>query len=264
VSDYGPSTYGDRIAGVYDAYVEPLVAATTSDAVEFLARLAGSGRALELGIGTGRIALPLAERGMRVHGIDASQPMLDRLRAKPGGAEITLSVGDFGGVDVSGEFDLIYVVFNTFFGLLDQEQQVNCFANVATHLSARGAFVIEAFVPDPALYDRGQRVSTAFVDAHRVDLSASRIDLATQRITSQHILIGAEGVTLLPVQLRYAWPSELDLMARMAGLRLRERFGGWRSERFSATSASHVSVYERKTGSGPPAPPSGGPYPIRD
>jgi hypothetical protein len=196
-------------------------------------------------VGTGRIAVPLAERGARVHGIDASQSMLDRLKAKSGADQISVTLGDFAELAVDGEFELIYVVFNTFFALLDQEQQVRCFLSVAAHLADRGVFVIEAFVPDPTLYDRGQRVSAVRVEADRVQLDASRIDPVTQRVTSQHILIGAEGIMLLPVQLRFAWPSELDLMARVAGLSLRDRYGGWQGEPFSATSPTHVSVYAR-------------------
>ena len=247
MTDYGPATYGDHIAGLYDAlYVDPRVGVATDSAVDFLADIVGRGRALELGVGTGRIALPLAERGATVTGIDASQAMLDRLTAKPGADSIALHVGDFAEVDVEGEFELIYVVFNTFFALLEQEQQVQCFANVAAHLADPGVFVIEAFVPDLAMYDRGQRVSAPRVEANRVELNASRVDPLSQRITSQHVLIGAEGIVLLPVQLRYAWPSELDLMARLAGLQLYERFSGWRGEAFTATSPGHVSVYARR------------------
>ena len=244
MAEYSPSTYGDRIAGIYDRYVEGFVGDRTSPAVEFLAGLAGTGRALELGIGTGRIALPLAERGATVEGIDASQSMVERLRAKPGGDAIKVSIGDFANLDVDGRFDLIYVVFNTFFALLDQEDQTRCFSSVASHLTNAGVFVIEAFVPDPTMYDRGQRMSATRVEADRVELDASRLDSATQRITSQHILIGSEGIVLLPVQLRYAWPSELDLMARLAGMRMRQRFGGWQRESFTSSSAGHVSVYE--------------------
>jgi len=243
VTEYGPATYGERIAAIYDRYVEPAVGATTAAAVEFLASIAGGGRVLELGIGTGRIAVPLAERGISVEGIDASEAMIQRLRAKPHGADIPVAIGDFAAVDVQGRFDLIYVVFNTFFALLDQEAQVRCFRNVAEHLTEHGAFVIEAFVPDPTLYDRGQRVSATRVETDRIQLDAARLDPLTQRVTSQHILIGAEGIVLLPVQLRYAWPSELDLMARLAGLAVRERFGGWLREPFTAASGSHVSVY---------------------
>jgi SAM-dependent methyltransferase len=245
VTDYGPATYGDRIAGLYDRYVDPSVADATALAVEFLSGLVGRGRALELGIGTGRIALPLAECGAQVSGIDASQAMLDRLLAKPGAEQISVVLGDFGQVAIDGSFELIFVVFNTFFALLDQEQQVQCFANVAAHLTDQGVFVIEAFVPDPTRFDRGQRVSAVVVETDRVQLDAGRLDPVAQRVSSQHILIGAEGIMLLPVQLRYAWPSELDLMARLAGLRLRQRYAGWQREPFSATSPSHVSVYAR-------------------
>lgn len=254
MTEYGPATYGDRIAGIYDRYVEPFVGEKTSPAVEFLADLVGKGRVLELGIGTGRIALPLVERGATVEGIDASQSMVDRLRTKPGGDAIRVSIGDFANVDVEGRFDLIYVVFNTFFALLDQDEQIRCFGNVAAHLADGGAFVIEAFVPDPTMYDHGQRMGATRVEADRVEINASKLDLATQRITSQHILIGGEGIVLLPVQLRYAWPSELDLMARLADMGLRERFGGWNREPFTSSSPFHVSVYERaQTGSSPSA-----------
>jgi len=245
MTDYGSATYGERIASVYDRYLDPSVEASTREAVEFLYQLVGAGQALELGIGTGRIALPLAERGVRVEGIDASEAMLERLRAKPRGAELHVVVGNFADVDVDREYELVYVVFNTFFALLTQEDQVRCFANVSRRLTGNGVFVMEAFVPDPSLYDRGQRLSATRVETDRVQLDAARIDLVTQLVTAQHILIGAEGIMLLPVQLRYAWPSELDLMARLAGLRLRERYGGWQGEPFTSTSAKHVSVYAK-------------------
>jgi SAM-dependent methyltransferase len=248
VTEYGPAAYGDRMAAIYDRYVDPTVGATTDAAVDFLAGLVGSGRALELGVGTGRIALPLAERGAHVCGVDASTSMLDRLRAKPGADLVSLAVGDFGDVPVDGVFDLVYVVFNTFFALLEQSKQVRCFQRVSEHLTDNGVFVIEAFVPDPTLYDRGQRLSTVRVEADRVQLDASRLDPVTQRVTSQHILIGADGIMLLPFQLRYAWPSELNLMAQLAGLRLRERYGGWQREPFTATSPNHVSVYAHASG----------------
>jgi SAM-dependent methyltransferase len=248
--DYGPSTYGERIASVYDAWVDPIVGAKTQPAVAFLAKLAGNGRALELGIGTGRVALPLAAAGVAVAGIDASPAMVERLRAKPGGAEIPVTIGDFGEVMVEGQFRLIYVVFNTFFVLLEQEHQVRCFRNVAARLGEDGVFVLEAFVPDPTLYDRGQRVSATRVEVDRIALDASRIDLATQRINSMHVFVGAEGLSLWPVQLRYAWPSELDLMARLAGLSLRERFGGWGREPFTSESGAHVSVYGKLSAEG--------------
>jgi SAM-dependent methyltransferase len=248
--DYGPSTYGDRIASVYDAWVDPIVGANTEPAVAFLAELAGGGPALELGIGTGRVALPLAERGVSVAGIDASPAMIERLRAKPGGAEIPVAIADFADVGVEGRFRLIYVVFNTFFVLLEQDAQVRCFRNVAARLSDDGVFLIEAFVPDPSMYDRGQRVSATRVEVDRIALDASRIDLATQRIDSMHVFVGAEGLSLWPVQLRYAWPSELDLMARLAGLELRQRWASWAREPFTSSSGGHVSVYGKRTADG--------------
>ena len=246
MAEYGPATYGDRIASIYDSYLDPAIHATTDAAVEFLASVVGTGSALELGIGTGRIALPLAERGVAVQGIDASRAMIDRLHTKAGGENLQVTIGDFASVNVNAKFDLIYVVFNTFFALLEQEQQVTCFCNVAEHLTENGLFVIEAFVPDPTRFDRGQRLGATRVELDRVQLDATHHDPVTQRLTSQHILIGGDGIVLLPVQLRYAWPSELDLMARLAGMRLQQRFGGWHREPFTAASAGHVSVYGRR------------------
>ncbi len=242
---YEAATYGDRIAAVYDAWVAPAVDQSTEPAAAFLADIAGAGPALELGIGTGRIALPLVERGVAVHGIDASEAMVERLRQKSGGAAIPVTIGDFAEVTAEGEFRLIYVVFNTFFALLSQEEQLRCFASVASKLTEDGAFVIEAFVPDPTLFDRGQRVSTTRVEVDRLQLDATRHDSVAQRVTTQHVVIGKEGIVMLPVQLRYAWPSELDLMARLAGLRLAERYGGWQREPFTPSSPAHVSVFKR-------------------
>jgi SAM-dependent methyltransferase len=244
---YESSTYGDRIASVYDDWVAPVVDPQTDYAAAFLAKLAREGSALELGIGTGRIALPLAERRVRVHGIDASEAMVSRMREKAGGSDIQVTLGDFAEVPVEGSFDLIYVVFNTFFALLSQEAQLECFARVARHLAPDGFFVLEAFVPDPTLFDRGQRVSATRVEMDRVMLDATRHDPVYQRLSTQHVMIGKDGIVLLPVELRYAWPSELDLMARLATMRLETRFGGWQREVFTAASPSHVSVYVHDT-----------------
>ncbi len=243
MSEYGPATYGDRIADVYDELQTSGL--DTDAAVDCLAELAGQGPALELGIGTGRVALPLARRGVRVHGIDASEAMVAKLRAKPGGVDLPVAIGNFADVGVEGRFSLIFVVFNTLFGLLTQEHQLRCFRNVADHLTDDGIFVVEAFVPDPTLFDRGQRVAATLVEADRVRLDVSNHDPAAQRVDSQHIVIGEDAIRIYPVQLRYAWPSELDLMARLAGLRLRQRWAGWRREPFTAASPQHVSVYER-------------------
>jgi SAM-dependent methyltransferase len=241
MQDYGPETYGDRIASEYDALYETDL--DTDAAVDALARLADGGPVLELAIGTGRLALPLAQRGLEVRGIDASEEMVARLRAKPGGADIPVAMGDFADVDVEGSFSLIFVAFNTIFALLEQEDQIRCFANAAAHLADGGRFVVEAFVPDLGRFDRGQRVGVTAVDIGRIDFEVSRHDPVNQRVDSQHVFITEEGTKLAPVRLRYAFPSELDLMARLAGLELQERWGGWHGEPFTSGSDHHVSVY---------------------
>ena len=240
--DYDAATYGDRIAEVYDEWFA--LPSDTEDTVGFLSELAGAGPVLELGIGTGRVALPLAQRGHEVHGVDASEAMVEKLRAKAGGESIPVSLGDFAELDVEGEFSLVYVVFNTFFALLSQEDQVRCFSNVSRRLREGGVFVIEAFVPDMTRWDRGQRIETRRVGDDGVVLDAAMHDPVGQRVASSHLVFSLQGVEMYPARLRYAWPSELDLMARLAGLRLRERWGGWRREPFEASSIKHVSVYE--------------------
>jgi SAM-dependent methyltransferase len=240
---YGPATYGDRIADVYDAFYEETL--DTDRAVEALADLAAGGPVLELAIGTGRLALPLVERGLEVHGVDASERMVEKLRAKPGGEAIQVTMGDFADVPIEGEYRLVFIAFNTLFALLTQEDQLRCFANVAEHLTEDGAFVVEAFFPDLARFDRGQRVQANWVDSARVMLDASRHDAVEQRVDTQHVVITEEGTRLYPVSIRYAFPSELDLMARLAGLRLRERWGSWKREPFTAESGRHISVYAR-------------------
>jgi SAM-dependent methyltransferase len=236
------SRYGERIAGVYDA----LYSEYDEAAIETLAELARGGPVLELGIGTGRIALPLKrDKGLAVHGIDASPAMVERLRAKPGGTEIPVTLGDFARLELEGQFALVYVVFNTFFNLLTQEAQVDCFENVAAHLQPEGVFVIEAFVPDPTRFSGQQTVRAIHVDADQVRLEAGQHDPVNQRVRSQQIHLNGEGVRLFPVQLRYAWPSELDLMARLAGLVLQHRWGDWARGDFTAQSGHHVSVYGR-------------------
>jgi SAM-dependent methyltransferase len=239
---YRKETYGDRIADVYDALMTVLP--DPGDCVDRLAELAGPGPALELGIGTGRVALPLAGRGVEVHGIDASEAMVERLRAKPGGDAITVTFGDFADVPVEGSYPLVYVVFNTFFSLLTQEDQMRCFAAVAGHLALGGAFVVTGFVPDQTLHPGGQSVRTFQLGLDLVRLDAALHDPVAQRVDFQHVVLSGGGIRLYPGAVRYAWPSELDLMARLAGLRLRERWGGWRREPFDRASRGHVSVYE--------------------
>ncbi|HSJ52655.1 MAG TPA: class I SAM-dependent methyltransferase, partial [Anaerolineae bacterium] len=214
-------------------------------AIAALNRLARGGRALELGIGTGRFALPLQEAGVEVHGIDASPAMVARLRAKPGGGSIPVTLGNFADVAVEGHFSLIYIPFNTFFSLLTQEEQVRCFQNVARHLAPGGAFAIEAFVPDLTRFSSGQQtVRAVTIKEDRVQLDVSVHHPVTQRITSQHVFLAEEGIRLFPVSLRYAWPAEMDLMARLAGLRLKHRWEDWDGGAFSARSGMHISVYE--------------------
>ena len=239
MESYSAETYGERIAGAYDDWYGSCDEGT----VTTLRELAGGGRALELGIGTGRVALPLQQAGVEVHGIDASQAMVDRLRAKPGGDTIPVTVGDFADVAVEGEFSLVFALFSTFFSLLTQDEQVRCFQNVARHLGAGGAFVIEAFVPDLARYDRGQDVRAVRVGTDEVRLGVSQLDPVGQQITSQQIALTEEGARLYPVKIRYAWPSELDLMARLAGLGLRHRWEDWQRAPFAQGSSRHISVY---------------------
>ena len=210
-----------------------------------LATLAGGGRALELGIGTGRVALPLAEQGVAVHGIDASEAMVAKLRADPGGADIPVTLGDFGHVAVDGTFTLIFAVFNTFFALTTQEAQVRCFRRVAERLADGGVFLIEVFVPDPARFVRGQGVGVTSLDTDRVTLEVARHDALQQRVYSQHLVLTESGTRFYAVQIRYAWPSELDLMARLAGLRLSERWSDWSGAPFTTASTRHISLYER-------------------
>jgi SAM-dependent methyltransferase len=237
-----PAFYGDRWAPVYDDHygqVDP------GRAVEFLAGLAGDGRVLELAIGTGRVALPLAARGISVEGVDASAAMVARLRSKPGGESVAVTIGDMAEVPVSGRFRLVYLVFNTLFGLLSQERQAECFGNVAQVLEPGGTFVIECFVPDVARFDHNQRVQARSVTEDSAVIEVSRHDKARQRVTTQMITLDAEGMQLCPVAIRYSWPAELDLMASQAGLRLAERHADWDRRPFTSDSSGHVSVYQR-------------------
>src|SRR6266508_225429 len=240
---YGPASYGDQVADVYDEWHGNLP--DTRDCVERLAELAGPGPALELAIGTGRVALPLAAAGVEVHGIDASERMVERLRAKPGGRDIPVTIGDFAEVAVEGAYHLVYLVYNTLFMLLSQDAQVVCFVNVAARLTPGGVFVVEAFVPDVGRFAHGQAVTAGRFSPEGVRLDLAVHDPVAQRIDSQLVLVRPEGVRLQPTLLRYAWPAELDLMARLAGLRLRNRWAGWQREPFTASAEKHVSVYER-------------------
>jgi SAM-dependent methyltransferase len=239
MEEYNYETYGERIAGVYDQWYSDVDPA----AIDFLAELAHGGRALELGIGTGRIALPLSQRGVSVSGIDLSEAMVAKLHAKPGGETIPVSMSNFVDVQVEGQYSLIYIVFNTFFVLLTQEEQIRCFQNVARHLAVDGAFVIEAFVPDMARFVGKQAIRVVRLEEHEVQLDASQLELDTQVIISQHVVLTETGTRFYPVKLRFVWPSEMDLMAQLSQLSLKARWSDWRKTPFSADSGKHISVY---------------------
>lgn len=213
-------------------------------AVAFLAELAGAGPVLELAIGTGRLALPLAARGLRVDGIDVSPAMVDRLRSKRDGDQVSVQIGDFADVAVSGRYPLIFVAWNSLFNLLTQHDQVRCFENVAAHLTEGGVFIVEAFCPK-FLYrlQNDQQVAVEAIEVDHVRIGVLRHDPATQSLEQSHVSLSSEGVRLNPVAQRYAWPSELDLMARIAGLQLKQRWSDWEKQPFDGSSDAHVSVY---------------------
>jgi SAM-dependent methyltransferase len=242
MKDYEPiMSFGEDVAEAYD----DVQRGDEAEAVAFLEKLAGGGLALELAIGTGRIALPLAGRGIRVDGVDISPEMVAQLRNKPGGEQISVTIGDFADVPVPGRYRLIYVVFNTLFNLLTQEDQVRCFENVAAHLTDDGSFVIEAGSP-AFLYGlrNDQHVDAESIEVDSVKLDVLRHDPAKQMLDESHVSISSTGVRLNPIVQRYAWPAELDLMARIAGLRLKERWDGWNNEPFTGKH-NVVSVYGR-------------------
>jgi hypothetical protein len=236
--------FGEQVAAGYDEHSASMFdPAVLVPAVEMLAELAGEGAALEFAIGTGRIALPLAERGVRVVGIDNSKAMLARLRDKPGAERVEAMVGDMATTRVDGDFALVYLVFNTIFNLTTQDGQVACFANAAAHLERGGRFVIEARVPELQRLPLGQTVLPWRADPE--GMSYYVYDTVTQRLSGQHYSFTESGFRPSPIEMRYAWPAELDLMARLAGMRLEGRYGGWRREPFTGLSPAHVSVYAK-------------------
>lgn len=243
MKDYLPAMSFDRESARRDARYER---GDEAAAVGFLASIADGGPVLELGVGTGRLALPLGARGVRVDGIDISPHMVEQLRARPGGSEIGVTVGDFADVAVDGTYRLVFVAFNTFFNLLTQAEQVRCFENVAAHLAEDGVFVMEAYSP-AFLYrlDNDQYVRTESIEIDEVRIDLVRHDPTTQTIEESHVTLSSSGTRLNPVVQRYAWPAELDLMARIAGLELTQRWGGWNGEPFVASGESCVSVWRR-------------------
>ena len=215
--------------------------------VAFLARLTGRREALELAVGTGRIALPLTRAGVPVDGIEMSQHMVDRMREKPGGDEVDVTIGDMSRVSTGRSYGLVYLVYNTIGNLLTQDDQVRCFENAARHLTDDGLFVLECRVPTAPSRAGHQLVDAERVGVDHVELDVCRYDPVSQILDENHVRIGADGITFGPISLRLAHPPEFDLMALIAGLRLRDRWGGWNEEPFDMASWRHVSVYERAT-----------------
>jgi SAM-dependent methyltransferase len=244
MKNYQPAmSFGEDTASIYD---ESSVRGDEAATVAFLHQLARGGPVLELAIGTGRIALPLAVEGVRVDGIDFSPAMIARLRCKPGGDKIEVTIGNFADVPVSGIYTLVYIVFNTLFNLLAQDEQVRCFENVASHLTGDGLFVVEGIVPAEFYRLRSnQYVNTEAIETDNLRLDVARFDPVTQILEETHVRLSGTGVQLNPIVTRFVWPSELYLMARIAGLRLRERWAGWERQPFTAQSQNCVSVYQR-------------------
>jgi SAM-dependent methyltransferase len=235
--------FGEEVAARYDVDEAIFAPARIDPIVDFLAGLANGGAALELGIGTGRIALPLARRGVRVHGIDLSTAMVERLRAKPGAETIDVTIGDFAHATAPGRFTLAYLVFNTINNLTSQDEQVACFQNVAAHLEPGGVFVIEVGVPQLQRLPPGETIQPFTVTPKH--LGFDELDVASQGMISHHYFVTDGKLEVRSVPFRYVWPAELDLMARIAGMRLRERFAGWQREPFTSESTTHVSVWEK-------------------
>jgi SAM-dependent methyltransferase len=242
IVDFGPATFGELNAEGYDEFQDP---GTTDATVKLISELVVKGSILELAIGTGRIALPLAAQGFDVKGIEGSPEMVAKLREKPGGEAIPVVIGDFGNTDLGSDFDHVCLVFNTLFNLRTQEDQVRCFQNVAACLKPGGTFLVETFVPNFNGFINNQRVQTRRLDGTSVWLEAAVHDPIRQVCDFQRIRITNGGFGLVPLPMRYAWPSEIDLMARLAAMTLKHRWGDWNRAQFTADSKFHVSVYEK-------------------
>jgi SAM-dependent methyltransferase len=241
--DWDYSSYGQFYAEDYDALFG------NRDDLEVMTRrlraLAAGGPVLEFGIGTGRIALPLAQAGVEVHGLELSEKMISILRSKPGGARIPVTMGDFCEAVVDRSFSMVLVLFSTLFSITTQEDQVRCFENAARHLQPGGLFIVEGFLHDRARFVKGQSIQVREIDTNSVTVQVSRHDALQQLLETQRIGLSAQGIKLLPNRLRYIWPSELDLMGRIAGFRLRDRWVDWYGGRFTADSEQYIAIYER-------------------
>jgi SAM-dependent methyltransferase len=242
VADFDPSAYGS--SGIADEYDEMYADEwQTGEAVDCLFELANGGPVLEFGIGTGRLALPLLERGVEVHGVEGSDEMVAKLRVKPGGHRIPVAIGDFAHADAGRDFSLVMLVVNTIFALPSQEAQVQCFRNAARHLAPSGRFVVEAWVPDIGAFRNNRRVRPRIMQSDRMSIEAAELDQVHQMMRTTQAVFSEGSVRLYPANHRYAWPSELDLMAQLAGLYREERWADWSRSPFTADSSAHVSVY---------------------
>lgn len=242
VSDFDPRVYGTSgIAGEYDDLYE--AEWDTPGAVGRIAELAAGGRVVEFGIGTGRLALPLSARGVQIHGVDASVEMIAELRAKPGGADIPVVVGDFAEAEAGTGFSLVVLAFNTIYALPDQQAQVACFANAARHLRPGGAFVVEAWVPDLGAFRHNRLVRPRIIRADKMSIEVAELDSVQQMIRTTQAVFSEGTARLYPANHRYAWPSELDLMAQLAGMEREARWADWRGATFTDDSQAHVTVY---------------------
>ncbi|RGA01001.1 class I SAM-dependent methyltransferase [Microbispora triticiradicis] len=237
---FDASAYGRAIADIYDETAQRL---PVEPVIETISRLAGRGPVLEFGIGTGRLALPLAARGIPVAGVDGSPEMVKILRAKPGGDHVPVTVGDFSEARVEGVFSLVLLAVNTVFALPSQDAQVRCFRNAAAHLRPGGRFVVEAWVPDPAAFRDRTSLRLLSVAEEEVVVEAARLCPAEQLMHTTKLRMTADGLRLLPANHRYAWPCELDLMARLAGMERERRWADWSGTPFTDDSRAHVSVY---------------------
>jgi SAM-dependent methyltransferase len=238
------NSFGYEVSKRYDTHPR----GDEQDTVAFLARLAGGGGALEFAVGTGRIALPLRKAGVHVDGIELSQAMVDRMREKPGGNAVEVTIGDMSRVTTGRRYGLVYLIYNTIGNLLTQDGQLACFCNAARHLNPGGVFVLECRIPTAPSRPGNQFVDAEEITAGQVVLGVCHYDPVTQILDNNHAQISADGIILTPISLRLAHPPEFDLMARLAGLRLRNRWGGWNGEPFTATSWRHISVYEPAAG----------------
>jgi len=239
MEEYNNDTFGEFIAEKYDTWFS----GADPNMIECLFEYTKGGKALELGIGTGRVAIPLRDKGLKINGIDSSPSMVSKMHQKTKGEKIPVKIQSFAKFDTDVKYDLIFVVFNTFFGLLKQSEQISCFQSVAAALKQDGRFVIEAFVPDLGRFDRGQSTRTSDITSNSIRLESSQHDLETQTVISQIVNISSKGIELFPIKIRYAWPSEIDLMAQLSGLKLLSRWSDWKKSVFSSRSEHHISTY---------------------